>query len=192
MLLPVGDRAIVQKDMHTPVKIGPLFDGPRGAWDTGDFVRESPTHRHFAPCHPTPDLLTLDQGTYLGADKGQRWLWREDHGQFFRHIVEGSELRLHADTKERRVARDACQDVLIVQADNGDRTPYGYGHWRPRCLVLKLCDSACEIYEIVLVLTVRVDNHGRIEWFLHIAFPKGPFLTPPLQNTGTLTGHQDP
>jgi hypothetical protein len=48
---------------------------------------------------------------------------REDQGEFFCHIVEGPTLRLQTDTEEARVPRDMCQDILIVQPDNGDRTP---------------------------------------------------------------------
>src|SRR5882672_3664394 len=178
-LLPIGDRAIVQKDMGTPVKIRPLLNGPRSAWDADDFVWESPAHRHFTPGHTADDLLTLDKGTHLRAYGLQRRFFREDYGEFFRDIVEGAALRLHTDTEEGNMSRDACQDILTVQPDNGDRTPQGDGHWRSRRRGVEFRDSVCKVNEIVLVVTIRVDKHGRIEWLLHITLPKGLFLTAP-------------
>ena len=47
--------------MRTLVKIHPLLECSCRAWDTVDFVRDSPAHRHFALCHTAPDLLTLDE-----------------------------------------------------------------------------------------------------------------------------------
>src|SRR5262249_11880268 len=122
-LLPVGNCAIVQKDMRTPVKIRPFLDGPRSTWDADGFVWESPTHRHFTPAHTAGDLLTLDKGTHLRACGLQRRFFREDYGEFFRDIIEGAALRLHTDAHERRMSHDACQNIFIVQSDNGDRTP---------------------------------------------------------------------
>src|SRR5262249_10017065 len=156
--------AVVQKDIHTPVKIRPLLEEPRSAWDTGAFVREPPAHRHFTPGHAAPDFLMLDEGAHLRTYRQQRRCYRQDEGEFFRHIVEGPTLRLHTDADEGCESRNTCQDIRIVQPDNGDRAPEGYGHRRPWCRRVKLCDSTCEVNKIVLVVTVRMDKHGRIEW----------------------------